>query len=179
MGGKQSQFEKLLLPHLDGAYNVAYWLIQKDADAQAIVQEAFAQAWQEFGKLRETEVRVWLLVIVLRIAHSWIRAQANQSKVVSFAPSSDDFGAPEAMSDAKVLPEVVGKESARNLYGALSSLPVEFREILVLHEVEGWTYRQLAAALEITRDTVLTRLSLAHSSLRRGLRDAREKLDSG
>ena len=117
MGEQQSQFEKLLLPHLDSAYNVAYWVLQSDRDAQAIVQEGFAQAWREFEKSRELDTRVWLLSIIVRIAHTRIRTQDKHRK-----ESSRDFG------------------------NALSRLPVEFREILVLHDLEGWTYRQLAQA---------------------------------
>jgi DNA-directed RNA polymerase specialized sigma24 family protein len=66
MGEQQSRFEKLLLPHLDSAYNVAYWVLQSDRDAQAIaiVQEGFAQAWREFEKSRELDTRVWLLSII-------------------------------------------------------------------------------------------------------------------
>jgi DNA-directed RNA polymerase specialized sigma24 family protein len=140
MGEKHSQFEALLLPHLDSAYNVAYWVIQNDADAQAIVQEGFAQAWQEFERSGEPDARLWLLSIILRIAHTRIRTQRKHSK-----------------------------ESGPGLGSALSRLPVEFREILVLHDAEGWTYRQLATALEISPDTVASRLSMARSVLRKEL----------
>jgi RNA polymerase sigma-70 factor, ECF subfamily len=69
-GEKQSRLEKLLLPHLDAAYNVAFWLIQNELDARAIVEEAYAQARREFGKVGATDIRAWLLKIVLRIAHT-------------------------------------------------------------------------------------------------------------
>ena len=143
MGEQQSQFEKLLLPHLDSAYNVAYWVLQSDRDAQAIVQEGFAQAWREFERSRELDTRVWLLSIIVRIAHTRIRTQDKHRK-----ESSRDFG------------------------NALSRLPVEFREILVLHDLEGWTYRQLATGLEISLEAVASRLSMARRSLKNELGDA-------
>jgi RNA polymerase sigma-70 factor (ECF subfamily) len=115
MGDQQFQFEKLLLPHLDSAYNVAYWVLQNDGEAQAIVREGFAQAWREFERSGELETWAWLLSIIIRIAHARIRTQGKHSE-----------------------------ESSRGFGSALSRLPVEFREILVLHDLEGWTYRQLA-----------------------------------
>jgi DNA-directed RNA polymerase specialized sigma24 family protein len=84
MGEKQSQFEKVLLSHLDGAYNFAYWLVLNHRDAQAIVQRAYAQAWQEFGECRQANARVWLLSLVLRTAQAWIQDRSFRSKVIRF-----------------------------------------------------------------------------------------------
>jgi RNA polymerase sigma-70 factor (ECF subfamily) len=174
MEEKLSQFEELLLPHLDGAYNVAYWLVQNDRDAQAIVEEAYVQARREFGRLRETQARVWLLTVVLRVTHSWIQQRDYGSKVVPFAPN----GAPDAavaLADvaAEVPPDAQQSALAPSLFDALSRLPVESREILVLHEVEGWNYQQLAGSLGTTRDIITTRLSVARRGLRKGLGDVR------
>jgi DNA-directed RNA polymerase specialized sigma24 family protein len=99
---KQSQFEELLLPHLDGAYNVAFWLIQNERDARAIVEEAYVQARREFEKLGATDTRVWLYKIVLRIAYTWIQQQNHRSKV-GFLPN--DFS-----GKAKPLPTVQPRE---------------------------------------------------------------------
>jgi RNA polymerase sigma factor (sigma-70 family) len=173
MGDKHLQFEELLLTHLDGAYNLAFWLTQNRPDAQAIVEEAYLQAMREFGKLRETHIRVWLLTIVLRITHTWLQKQGRQSRVVLPAPNDCPDTAEAPAHAAKTPPDTVQNESVRHFFDVLSRLPVEFREILVLHEVEGWSYRQLAVALETTRDTITTRLHVARRSLREKLGEPR------
>ena len=167
MGEKKSQFEELLLTHLDGAYNVAFWLVQNDRVAQAIVEEAYLQAMREFQKLREAHTRVWLLTIVLRIAHARIQAWEGRSKVIPF----DANDATAGDITAKTPPGPSQNETGRSFFDVLGRLPLEFREILVLHEVEGWSYQQLAAALQATRDTIAMRLSAARRSLREKLGD--------
>jgi RNA polymerase sigma-70 factor (ECF subfamily) len=147
MGDKQSQFEELLLPHLDAAYNVAYWLIQNDADAQKIVQKAFEQACKEFGKC--ADVRRRLLAFVLRAAHAWIRQRSR----------------PDDRSPIEPIVETHGEAGPETLSGALKKLPLELREVLVLHELEGWSYQEIAAALEIPRTAVAARLSFARRCL--------------
>ena len=79
MGEKQSQFEELLLAHLDGAYNLAFWLTENDEDARAIVEAAYVEARREFEKLGATDTRVWLFKIILRIAHTWAQRQDHGS----------------------------------------------------------------------------------------------------
>jgi RNA polymerase sigma factor (sigma-70 family) len=151
---KQSQFEELLLSHLDAAYNVAYWLIQNDPDAQKIVQKAFEQACKEFGK--HADVRRCLLAFVLRGAHTWIRQQ----------------GQPEGRSPTEPIVETNGQAGPEILSRALRKLPLELREVLVLHELEGWSYQEIAAALEIPRTAVAARLSFARLCLRNEVQPA-------
>jgi RNA polymerase sigma-70 factor, ECF subfamily len=195
MGEKQPHFEELLVPHLDGAYNLARWLIERDQDAQAIVREAYLQALQEFTKFREADARSQLLSIVRRTAHSWmIQTPKKHSKVIPFAEPipGEPSAAAEAMADRSAAvrqdrdrdrspqPASDDPESKGPLYEALSKLPVEFREILVLHDIEGWTYTQLASVLEISRTMVLNRLSMARRSLRQELGKAhRTELNDG
>lgn len=170
MGEKQSQLEELLLTHLDGVYNLAYWLVLNHRDAQAIVQQACAQACQEFGESREANARVWLLTLVLRTAQAWMQDRSYRPKVIWFVPLHHRSDSPRsANTDAKAITE----ESGPSFYNALGRLPADFREILVLHEAEGWTYEQLSATLGITREEVATKLSAARRSLRRELGDSR------
>jgi RNA polymerase sigma-70 factor, ECF subfamily len=175
MGEKQSQFEQLLLTHLDGAYNLAFWLAGNEADAQAIIEKAYQQAWEGFGTLHEADVRTWLLRIVLSLAHGGTDRGNHQSKGVPLVPPENGTGNPEAPANTPANAEPRGRqgESGQNMSRALSRLPVELREILLLHEVEGWNYQQLAAALGTTGDIVTARLSQARRSLRQGLGDAR------
>src|SRR4051794_13961787 len=126
--------EELLLPHLDGAYNLARWITESDADAQIVVEEVYAQASkQEFG---QEDARVRLLTIVRNRAYTWIRQHSGHS-----SPKDREESAGQSP------PPLSGNERTRDLHIALSKLAVELREILVLSEIEGWSYTQLASAL--------------------------------
>ena len=154
MRDKQSQFEELVLPHLDAAYNVAYWLIQNDPDAQKIVQKAFEQTCQEFGG--RADVRRCLVGFVLRGAHAWMRQRSQ----------------PDDRSPAEPIVKTHGESGPETLSRALSKLPLELREVLVLQELEGWSYEEIAVALEIPRTAVAARLSFARRCLRNELQPA-------
>jgi RNA polymerase sigma factor (sigma-70 family) len=160
MREEQSRFEKQLLAHLDGAHNLARWLIEKDQDAQAVVQEAYIQALKEIVGFRGADVRVWLLTIVRNTAYSWIQKCGDRSNTIAFEEAI------QVAPSSELLAGSTYEERQRQLYVALSSLPVEFREILVLHEIEGWSCTQLASALDISVAMVESRLSRARRSLR-------------
>jgi RNA polymerase sigma-70 factor (ECF subfamily) len=191
MREKQSHFEEVLLPHLDGAYNLARWLIGSDQDARPIVQEACLQARREFAEFREADVRNWLLTIVCKTAHTWIEKHDQRSKIIPFAEAfpATSSSVAEAREDKsavtktvadKLVPEPADQEWRRALYEALSRLRIESREVLVLHDIEGFTYTQLASMLEIPRATVLQRLSMARRNLRQELGQAyRRELNEG
>ena len=165
---KTAAFEKLFLPHLDGAYNLALWIVERDQDAQAVVQEAYIQALKEFVEF-DADARAWLLTIIRNTAYSWIQKRGNHSNMIPF-----DEATHVAPSD-KSLPEPSPEERQRHLHEALSKLPVEFREVLVLHEIEGWSYKQLASALKVSAATVMSRLSRARQRLKQELAGVRQK----
>jgi RNA polymerase sigma-70 factor (ECF subfamily) len=158
---KTAAFEELFLPHLDGAYNLARWIVERDQDAQVVVQEAYIQAFNEFVKFRGADARAWLLTIVRNAAYTWIQKRGNHSNMIPLEEAIH-----VAPSD-KPLPEPSHQEWKRHLDEALSRMPVEFREILVLREIEGWSYKQLASALNVPAATVMSRLSQARRHLRR------------
>ncbi|MBV8814687.1 MAG: hypothetical protein JO271_09365 [Verrucomicrobia bacterium] len=185
MAGQRFQFEELFLPHLDGAYNFAYWLTQSDSDAQAVVTQAYLLARQEFAKFRDvdariglsTDARIRLLTIVRRVARLRDRKGAKHSKIVLF---SDPFLDPHSATHQhlghtppEVVSTAVDQESKRVLYEALSRLPLEFREALLLHEIEELNYNQAAAVLEISPDAFLNQLTMARRSLRHELGETR------
>jgi len=161
MREEQSRLEKQLLAHLDGAYNLARWLIEKDQDAQAVVQESYIQALREIAGFGAADVRVQLLTIVRNTAYTWIRKRGDHSNMSAFEDAI------HVGSSSEPLPGSDYNERKQRLHVALSRLPVEFREILVLREIEGWSYAQLASALDISAAMVLSRLSRARQSLRR------------
>jgi RNA polymerase sigma-70 factor (ECF subfamily) len=160
MEEKQSGFEDLFLPHLNGAYNLARWIVERDRDAQAVVQEAYIQASNQFVEFRGADARVWLLTIVRDAAYTWIQKRGNNSSMIPFEEAI------HVASSDKPQPGLFHQRRKRQLREALSRLPVEFREVLVLREIEGWSYKQLASALNVPAATVMSRLSQARRRLR-------------
>ena len=156
---KTATFEEIFLPHLDGAYNLARWIVERDADAQAVVEEAYVQASSAFVKFREADARAWLLTIVRNVAYAWIKRRGNNSSMI---PSE---GAIHVASSDKPQPGLFQEKRTRQLHEALSRLPVEFREVLVLREIEGWSYKQLASTLNVPSGTVMSRLMEARRRL--------------
>jgi RNA polymerase sigma-70 factor, ECF subfamily len=163
MEGKQSLFEELFLPHLDAAYNLARWLVQTDADAQDVVQEAYVKALKGFDGFRGTNARGWLLTIVRNTAYSWAQKYSNNSNMVQFDGASHG-----ATWDLHLSPSFL-QDRINRLHKGLTRLPAEFREILLLRDIEGWSYKQLASALKIPSATVMSRLSRARQRLRQEL----------
>jgi RNA polymerase sigma-70 factor, ECF subfamily len=86
---KTAAFEKLFLPHLDGAYNLALWIVERDQDAQAVVQEAYIQALKEFVEF-DADARAWLLTIIRNTAYTWIQKRSNHSNMIPFDEKSKD-----------------------------------------------------------------------------------------
>lgn len=158
MREKKSFVQEPLLPHLDAAYNLARWIVESDAGAQAVVQDAYTYAWEQLEKFRADDVRIRLLYIVRQRAYAWIRRQSSLSP---FAEATR-LG-PAAKTSRARSPE--GR--ARDLHAGLQRLPVEFREILMLDELEGCSYAQLAEILELSTAAVTCRLSQARQLLRR------------
>jgi RNA polymerase sigma-70 factor (ECF subfamily) len=163
----QSLFEELCLPHLDAAYNLARWLVGGDQDAQDVVQEAFIRALKGFKGFRGENARAWLLTIVRNVAYSWLKKRATNFYMVPFDPTFHDGTMGEQLSESS------HEERVQQLDGALSRLPLEMREILILRELEGWSYKELSAALKVPSGTVMSRLSRARQRLRQELTEAR------
>ena len=159
MEEKQSRFEDLFLPHLDAAYNLARWLVRGDQEAQNVVQEAYIRALKAFGKFRRADARSWLLTIVRNTAYSWMKKHPNDSNMILFEEAIGATPTGEPSSESS--PE----ERIQKFHHAFNKLPVEFREVLVLREIEGWSYEQLASALSVPVATVMSRLSQARRRL--------------
>jgi RNA polymerase sigma-70 factor (ECF subfamily) len=164
----ESLFEQFCLPHLDAAYNLARWLVGKDQDAQDIVQEAYVRAMKGFKGFRGGNARSWLLAIVRNVAYSWLKKHAKQPYMVPFDPAIHDGTMGEQPSES------AHEERVRQLDEVLNRLPIEMREILLLRELEGWSYKQLASTLKVASGTVMSRLSRARQRLQRELAEFRQ-----
>jgi RNA polymerase sigma-70 factor (ECF subfamily) len=156
----RKDFERVVWPHLRAAYNVARWLVRNDHDAEDIVQEAFAKAFVAMNALRNSDARAWLLSIVRNTAISFMQRQKRAQEVAW------NDNAPEP-SDSAPDPEtgMIGKSRRECVRAAIERLPQEYRETLVLREIEGLPYKEIAGILQVPMGTVMSRLSRARNLL--------------
>jgi len=164
------RFEEVVLPHLDAAQNLASWLLRDDHDAADVVQDATVRALRFFGGFRGGDARAWLLAIVRNACYSRLRASRPSELAVPFDEEihSDDTDARAANPEARALRQASG----RSIREALEALPVGLRETIVLRELEGLSYAEIAAVAEIPIGTVMSRLSRARRQLQQTLKEA-------
>jgi RNA polymerase sigma-70 factor (ECF subfamily) len=164
---RSRRFQQLALPHLDAAYNLARWLSGNAGDADDVVQEAFVRAFRFFDTFRGENARPWLLAIVRRTWYTEWRRRKSSLEVV---PIDDDFDdtslfdeACSACTDPQAL--LLRGEHARIVREALASLPVEYREVLILRELEDMSYRDIALIADLPIGTVMSRLARGRRKL--------------
>jgi RNA polymerase sigma-70 factor (ECF subfamily) len=174
---KIRRFEEIALRHLDAAYNLARWLTRNADDAEDVVQESFLRALKYFDGFRGEDGRSWLLTIVRHTCYTWL--QTNRPK--DTVPFREDLGYEEGeedsagrMGEAQAStdsPEALAlqRADAELLNAAIGELPLEFREALVLRELEDLSYKEIAKVLEIPLGTVMSRLARARKLLQRSL----------
>jgi RNA polymerase sigma-70 factor, ECF subfamily len=160
---QQAQFERLVMPHLDAAYNLARWLAGNDHDAQDIAQDACVRAFRFVAGCRGSDGRAWLLAIVRNTAYSWLKKNRPKT-IVSF--DDDEFG---QIEDPRGTASSFYGADTDSLRAALEALPLEFREALVLRELEGLSYKEIAEVAEVAVGTVMSRLARARRQLQNAL----------
>ena len=162
---KREQFEARVLPHLGAAYNLARWLTRNDHDAEDVVQESYLRAYKFFGGFRGGDGRAWLLTIVRNTCYT-----SSMPSSIDSCPASLDDAANTIESDAPSPEAEMIKSADRKLVTkALEELPLEFREVLVLREMEGMSYKEIADITEIPLGTVMSRLARARKRLQQSL----------
>ena len=166
-----ANFEKSVLPHLDAAYNLARWLTRNDHDAEDVVQEAFLRAFRFYDGMHGANARPWLLAIVRNSGYSWLEKN-RPGDVVALDDSGTVSGDAETVgheAPAESNPEVILLQSAnRKLVNlALEELPVGFREVIVMREIEDLSYKEIASIANIPIGTVMSRLARGRELLRR------------
>ena len=159
------RFERVVMPHLSAGYNLARWLTRNDQDAQDVVQEAYLRAARSFDRYRGGDPRSWLLTIVRNTCYTWLRQ--NRASETAGAPGNTDDGWVEVPADPAGQPEVqfIRAADRRLLQEALELLPAEFREALVLRELEGFSYKEIADITDVPLGTVMSRLARARHQL--------------
>lgn len=174
---KAGRFQEVALPHLRAAYNLARWLTHNDQDAEDVVQEAYMRAFKFFDSFRGGEGRTWLLTIVRNTTFTWLKENRDPGLTTPFDEefhSLADTQAAEALEQPSNNPETIllKGEDRRLLNQALESLPLEFREVLVLRELEDLSYKEIASVTGIPIGTVMSRLARGRKLLAACLRQA-------
>lgn len=177
MPDRVASFEQLVLPHLPAGYNLARWLLRNDHDAEDVMQEAVVRAFRFFEGFRGDNPRAWLLTVVRNSAYTFL----HQNRPGELGLALDE-ALPEPSSSDRPAdnPEVLLLRSAehRFLNAAVEALPVDFREVFVLRELEGLSYKEIAELARIPIGTVMSRLSRARRQLRAAVA-RRERTGSG
>jgi RNA polymerase sigma-70 factor (ECF subfamily) len=155
-------FEQAVLPHLDAAYNLARWLLRNDHDAQDVAQEAYLRAFRFFPGFRGGDARAWLMKIVRNTCYTWFEANRPLQDAAEF-----DENLFHAYSRAPNPEEsVLQNDSDALVRKALEKLPSNFREVLILRELEGMSYREIGDITGMPAGTVMSSLSRARGRLR-------------
>ncbi|MGB2634470.1 MAG: sigma-70 family RNA polymerase sigma factor [Candidatus Acidiferrum sp.] len=157
------RFEMLVVPHLDAAFNLAHWLVRGGADAEDVAQEAVLRSYRFFPGFHGGDVRAWLLQIVRNTCYTWLEKNRRAQNMAEFdeelhlSPSPS----PEALA--------IASNNRDRLTRALESLPPRVREVIVLRELEGCSYKEIAAITSIPIGTVMSTLSRARRQLQSAL----------
>jgi RNA polymerase sigma-70 factor, ECF subfamily len=162
------RFEAIVLPHLDAAYTLARYLTRNEDVARDVVQDAYLRAVKYFGGFHGTEAsegRSWLLAIVRNTAFTRRRRQRVDASATEF----DEELHSESIAEAHPEAELLGTAARESLHQALDRLPLEFREVIVLRELEGMTYKEIGDVTGVPVGTVMSRLSRARHRLQRAL----------
>src|SRR5271165_5990391 len=169
---RRRRFELLALPHLDAAFNLARWLAGNTTDAEDVVQDAYLRAYRYFDAFQGGNFRVWLLTIVRNSFLDWLKDNRSGRQMFQPAPADMDWADPAPSAEAMLLDRV----DSDTLNTLVSQLPAEYREVLILREIEDLSYKDIAAVTATPAGTVMSRLSRARLALRKAWADNEKKL---
>lgn len=156
-----ARFEQAVLPHLDAAYNLARWLTRNEHDAQDVVQEAYMRAFKFFGGYHGGDSRAWLLAIVRNACYTWLQQNRRREITEELDEETHEVESQEPNPETILLQSV----NHQMLKRALEALPLEFREVVILRELEGMSYKEIADLAEVPIGTVMSRLARARKRL--------------
>jgi len=161
-------FEETVLPHLDAAFNYARWLTRNDAEAEDVVQDACVRAMRYFSSLREADARAWLFAIV---RNAWYSRVSRRGPAMGAIPLDN---ARDERPDEALDPEerLLQQHTVARVRTAVEQLPDDFREVIVLREIEGLSYKEIAAVMRVPLGTVMSRLARARERLLAALKAA-------
>jgi RNA polymerase sigma-70 factor (ECF subfamily) len=160
---KLARFELSVVPHMGAAYNLARWLTRNNHDAEDVVQEAYMRAYRFFDGFHGGDGRTWLLAIVRNTCYTWL--QQNRKPSVELEDDIPELDSGRSNPEALLLRDM----ESELLRQALDNLPVEYREAIVLRELEGLSYKEISTIAGVPMGTVMSRLARARSRLEKGL----------
>ncbi len=163
---KRERFEQTVLPHLDAAYSLARWLTRNDQDAQDATQEAFLRAFRFFDGYQGGNIRAWLFTIVRNTCYTWLQQNRPSETAEEF---DEEIHSREVSAIPDPEGQILANADRETLRRALEELPAMFREVLVLREIEGMSYKEIADVASISLGTVMSRLARARARLRQAL----------
>jgi len=155
-----------VLPHIDAAFNLARWLTRNDHDAEDVVQDAMLRAYRHFEGLRG-EARPWLLAIVRNACFSWIQRNRPAEVIAGLDGEAAEVASAPADGPEALLARELDR---RMLNEAIAALPLQFREALILRELEDLSYREIARIADVPIGTVMSRLARARRLLAESVR---------
>jgi len=170
---KARRFEQTIMPHLDAAYNLARWLTRNDSDAQDVVQDAYLRAFKYFDSFQGESPSAWLLAIVRNTCFTWMRRNRPSEEVVGSELVEEESareaepllgGGSRALATDPETLLIEGRDRTQ-VNELVAKLPAEFREVIVLREIEDLSYREIADVVGIPIGTVMSRLSRARKLL--------------
>ena len=161
---RHAQFEAVVMPHLDAGYNLARWLTRNPSDADDVVQDACVRALKYIGALRDGDARAWFLTIVRHAFYDWCKRN-RPAEIVRDDGTALDL----AVDPLAVDPEQAAARTSerRVLADAVAALPLPYREVLVLRELEEMSYKEIARVADLPVGTVMSRLARARGLLQR------------
>lgn len=162
---RQDRFEQSILPHLAAAYNLSRWLTHNRQDAEDLVQEAYLRAFKYFDSFRGEDSRYWLLTIVRNTFYSRLSQQRHLTETTVFDEELHDDGS-EAYNPENL---VLQKVDQQILKQELEKLPLVYREVIILRELEDFSYKEIAGLVGVPVGTVMSRLARARKHLQQGL----------
>ncbi len=168
---RRARFEAALLPHLDTAHNLARWLLGNPQDAEDAVQDSYLRALTYFESFHGEDGRAWLLAIVRHTCYAWLRKNRPNNALVETAAGLE--WAPDGSPDPEA--QHLRNLDEERLHRAIETLPAEFREVLVLREMEGMSYQQIARVIDAPIGTVMSRLARARRRLQEMLAGTAKK----
>jgi RNA polymerase sigma-70 factor (ECF subfamily) len=163
-GGKAERFKALALPHLDDVYTLARYLLRSASDADDAVQECYLRAFRHFDTFRGGPIKPWLMAILRNVCHA---AYAGNARLVFTAEASEPQAQPMWREDTDT-PEqaMLRRHESETIRRLIGELPAEFREVIVLREINDLSYRDIATVIEAPIGTVMSRLARARGMLR-------------
>jgi len=166
-------FDEVVLPHLDAAYRLARWLLRNEHDAEDVVQEASLRALRYFRTFTGGNGRAWFLSIVRNLCHGW---RGDRPAVPTDPFDEEQHSVAQPSFDPEAL--ALHQDDVRLIERAMSHVPDRFRELLVLRELKGLSYRELADVMAVPIGTVMSSLSRARQALRGALDHERQQIHS-